>query len=322
MIEFRSLKKEELEDWFLHCLFVFNKGEFSQSYLQYFKNHWYNDPWRDLDSILVAVDGKQIASTLRVFHREIYILGQTVSMGGIGEVSTKLEYRGRGYSARLLNDAVRLMEKKGINVSMLSTGIPDFYSKFGWESIAMNWKVSEVKDKKYLPSRIREIDFSHDIPKVERIYREYSSGKTGPMVRNEDFYWANWVRTEIPGARVIEGKNGEITAYICTGEEDGKLAVNEFACLPGHEDAFDTLVSHICSSPDMKNCEIVYPGIIKSGLTVKEVKASKHNMFRVVTPFIIDNTGIETFEQLKSILEEGEDAGEASRFTYWNTDGF
>ncbi len=51
MVEVRSLREEELERWFDHCAEVF-KGESRE----YFVRHWNNDPWRNLNSIFVAVE--------------------------------------------------------------------------------------------------------------------------------------------------------------------------------------------------------------------------------------------------------------------------
>lgn len=96
MIEFRTLKNDELEKWFDHCMYVFNEGIYSREYRQYFVNHYNNDPWRDLDTILVCMDDNKIASTVRIFNRKIYLNSKEVSMGGIGEVSTKSEYRSQG----------------------------------------------------------------------------------------------------------------------------------------------------------------------------------------------------------------------------------
>ena len=71
LIEFRSLKESELEAWSNHCKSVFNQA-FGFDFGDYFIKKWFNDPWRDLDSILVAVHKNLIISTIRIFYRNIY----------------------------------------------------------------------------------------------------------------------------------------------------------------------------------------------------------------------------------------------------------
>ena len=72
-MEFRSLQSEEIDAWFDHVASVFTVGR------QYFMNHWYNDPWQDLEGIRVAVDDGKIVSTVRVFVRQMYLHGEPVT---------------------------------------------------------------------------------------------------------------------------------------------------------------------------------------------------------------------------------------------------
>ena len=89
-MEFRRLRPEELEDWFTHLVSVFALGS-SKGGREYFLRHWENDPWKNLEDIFVAVEAGQILSTVRIMPRRIFLAGEEVTMGGIGEVSTKLE---------------------------------------------------------------------------------------------------------------------------------------------------------------------------------------------------------------------------------------
>jgi hypothetical protein len=64
-MEFRTLRPEELEMWFEHCVYVFNKGVIDLPYKNLFINHLYNDPDMELDGIHVAVENGKIVSTVR-----------------------------------------------------------------------------------------------------------------------------------------------------------------------------------------------------------------------------------------------------------------
>ena len=127
-MEFRALYPDELEKWLDHVTHVFSGGR------QYFSNHWHNDPWRDPEGIRIAVDNGTIVSTVRVFIRKMFLHGEPVTVGGIGEVSTRPEYRRRGLATQLLKDSIRFMESGDIVMSSLH-GSQRIYSIEGWEKV-------------------------------------------------------------------------------------------------------------------------------------------------------------------------------------------
>ena len=112
-MEFRPLYPDELEAWLDHVTSVFTGGR------RYFSNHWHNDPWRDPEGIRVAVDKGTIISTVRVFIRKMFLHGEPITVGGIGEVSTRPEYRRRGIATQLLKDSIQFMESRDIVFSSL-----------------------------------------------------------------------------------------------------------------------------------------------------------------------------------------------------------
>jgi hypothetical protein len=59
-----------------------------------------------------------------------------VPFGGIGEVATLPEVRGRGYSSELLRRSIGLMAGLRQPLSVLGTPIPEFYARLGWEIVA------------------------------------------------------------------------------------------------------------------------------------------------------------------------------------------
>ena len=112
MVEFRTLRREELNQWFDHCAQVFTQGEYTDRMRLYFMRHWYNDSRRRLSGIQVAVVDGEIASTIRVFLRNVYLQGRITAMGGIGEVSTKPQFRRQGLSSKLLEMSIAYMESR------------------------------------------------------------------------------------------------------------------------------------------------------------------------------------------------------------------
>ena len=98
----------------------------------YFQRHVAQDPHFDCAGIRVAVDPdfprfggivrsavvmnsapRYVCSCVRVFVRELRVGGTWTALGGIGEVATHPEFRGRGLATQLLDSAVQYMADKG-----------------------------------------------------------------------------------------------------------------------------------------------------------------------------------------------------------------
>lgn len=82
----------------------------------------------------------RVVGSVRVFHRKIYLGGEAVSMGGIGEVCTREEHRGEGIARRLLAMAVEYMRSQGITVSSLHAGpaVAGLYESLGYRDVPVS----------------------------------------------------------------------------------------------------------------------------------------------------------------------------------------
>lgn len=321
-MEIRALKLEEMEAWFDHCMYSFNNGEYNHEYRQEFINHWKNDPWRDLDSILVAVEDEEILSTVRVFHRNIYLFGEKVSMGGIGEVCTKSAHRGKGLSTILLESAIKLMEMRKIKISKLSTGIYSFYARLGWKENTCFSKTADLTGESKLSSNIRPMDVEKDWEQLMKIHKEYSSRLNGPVIRNDEFYWKNWVKQQNMQYLLWEDDTGRIAAYIFGTEEGNVLYIQEFGALKGYEDVFNQMVSHLCALIDREGNTVNFPAVIKSSFANEKATGNSSYMLRLVTPFKVNGVSINNTDKLIEIIHGNNGCNPASSYVYWRVDGF
>lgn len=101
----------------------------------YFVRYFDSDPWYvEGDCLGAWADGK-LVSAVHVCRRPVAWQGETLLMGGIANVATLPDYRGRGLSRSLLRMAIAHMEKIGVLYSALGTGIPGHYAPLGWEIV-------------------------------------------------------------------------------------------------------------------------------------------------------------------------------------------
>lgn len=279
-MEFRTLLPWELDAWFDHCALVFDQYHDLDASRQYFMNHWHNDPWRDRHAIFVAVDSGEIASTVRVFHRRIYLNGREFTMGGIGEVSTKMAYRRQGLSGRLLEMAVRYMETEGLDFSMLGTGTPKHYSRYGWEEVPIYCQQAKVAPARSQHVRLINLQEARELQRIMGLYHRYSRNFNGPVLRDHERYWTDWVRCEIMrgwlpqeiGRGWVLQEDNDIIAYlVATKHAKGNfMVVQDFACLGEVAPCFRRLVQHaVASLYGEESSQVIFPAGVASDFPVK-----------------------------------------------------
>lgn len=79
-----QLAEPELDAWLSHTADCFAWKGTPKSH---FENHFRLDPEKVIEDILVIKAEGAIVSSLRIFGRQIYIDGNAVRVGGIGEVA-------------------------------------------------------------------------------------------------------------------------------------------------------------------------------------------------------------------------------------------
>lgn len=228
---YRSIRPEEMEAWVALCGSIFEVGP------NYFRRHFLNDPETDVNGIFVAEHEGQLVSSVRVFTREIYLEGQRVAMGGIGEVCTRPEYRGQGVSAQLLKRAISYMEDKRMPVSMLFTGTNHHYAHQGWFSTMRRYAAVSLEGVGPLPEgyELRAME-QGDLAQMRGLYGLYAGRFSGPVVRTHPGYWDKWVLDEWKNPFVMTGE-GRILCYLDAelNEERGCVRLREFAAAPETE---------------------------------------------------------------------------------------
>ena len=87
--------------------------------------------------IMVLVDAK-LASNVDIFVRMGTVAGQTFRMGGIGNVMTLPDYRGRGYASQAMDKARTFMSqvlKLEFAVLICEEHLIPFYESLGWQCV-------------------------------------------------------------------------------------------------------------------------------------------------------------------------------------------
>ncbi|WP_039766214.1 GNAT family N-acetyltransferase [Caldicellulosiruptor sp. F32] len=322
-MEFKTLKESELEKWFYHCASVFGDNQNLDYWFDYFKRHYFNDPFKDINSIFVATDGSGIASTVRLFYRKIYLKGEEITVGGIGEVSTKPQYRGIGLASTLLRMAIDTMREKKLSISILFASLHNFYGKFGYKVLPREFCLLDRNTfRKYYESKIaqagevKEIKLSdNDIEIMDEIYRLYSANFNGPVIRNKE-YWHSWVKFE-PKTSLGYFIEGRLCAYLFYRKNGKEVIVLEYGCsdLSSKEIPLKEFIKFIMNNEDAQT--IKYPKAIGFELTGSTELKDNSLMVNLITPFKLEGLLIDSTEKLMDILTK-----EPHKFVFWGTDNF
>ena len=325
-MKFRALYPEELEAWLDHVTSVFTRGR------QYFFNHWHNDPWQDTEGIRVAIDDGTIVSTVRVFIRKMFLHGEPITVGGIGEVSTCPEYRRRGIATQLLKDSIRFMEDRNIVLSSLQ-GSQRIYSIEGWEKVpryhARQSFTAETQSEWEV--RLANFDDKAEVKRIAELYDQYARKFNGTFVRDEMAYWTNWVRTESANAWVAE-RNGSIEGYISIVQHEDELNVKEFIASETLYEAdrgkqlFESILSHIIAQMGAESLEVVYPAPIGDGFNASTIEEHGSTMYRINQPAVLsEKMALGLFDSIPNLLHNQPEPltqGIKSHHVFWYTDGY
>eukprot|EP01116_Phalansterium_solitarium_P021587 TRINITY_DN6779_c0_g1_i1.p1 TRINITY_DN6779_c0_g1~~TRINITY_DN6779_c0_g1_i1.p1 ORF type:complete len:350 (+),score=86.99 TRINITY_DN6779_c0_g1_i1:92-1141(+) len=243
---FDFLKEDQIEEWLDHLDEVFEATPRS-----YFAGHFVHDVTPDLEGIRVAIDKRtgRIVATVRVFIRKMFWDGAVVPVGGIGEVSTKAAWRGKGLASTLLNQALHYMKSRGLHCSSLHTSkAAPVYAKLGWRAVPRITIRRPIDD---LVRRAAETTGAAagvfgkvlplnwtDLPMVDALmplYSQYASRWNGPLVRASHRYWQQWVPNEPHRALAVghrsEDGTYELEAYAAFGpkkREEHVLLLSDF----------------------------------------------------------------------------------------------
>ncbi|MCL1859622.1 MAG: GNAT family N-acetyltransferase [Oscillospiraceae bacterium] len=299
------LSPNDFDEWVEHCGSVF-----VETGAAYFRRHFVADPHKDYNAVfIIKSEENKIISTVRVFHRQVYIGGKIFKMGGIGEVSTNTNYRRLGLSSKLLDAATDYMIENNFDLSMLGTGYFSHYAKHGFMQVKFYNKTVVGHDDPGVPSNLSDIrplnpENFHD---MAMLYNKYCVNLNCCIVRTKE-YWQSWCAGEIKNPHGLF-KNGKLAGYICFGGG----WVSEIVA---DENDHDILLSAV--KPD--DGKISVPKFVKTSREVLGEETHNHNMICVYKPISFEIDGKEIV--LADTAEAVEYLNNNGGIVMWGQDGF
>lgn len=240
-IEIRSIHSNgELEEVYELWANVFPETK------AFFQERLELDSGYDFQTTWIAKVNGQIAASVQIFPYYTYFENTYLKIGGIGNVATYPEYRGKGLIQTILKKQSEWMGKNGFDLSLLFTDINSFYEKVGWHTIPIQSKVIS-----HIPE-ITEFEYSVEefakpyLEDIKELYEVFSKKYFGSRIRSS-IYWERQLnkRDEKSGNFLFAKNNNKIVAYIRFQSTNGNIVINECCYKEQHENAAFTLLKEI-----------------------------------------------------------------------------
>lgn len=236
-IEVRGLRQDEAH---LYSEMVNERAHTPIEYYLSFYDNLGEGDWNN--SRVVLVNGK-IASHVRNYDRVVRWGSGTIHCGGMGDVGTREAHRRKGYGLRLLEDAVAQYEGWDCGLSMILSGVFEFYRAGGWERFPTYSYQVDVRPEWITVQedyRIRRFNRFQDLERVADVYDAYNRNSPLTLVRDRT-YWRNhftWTRRCVEHAFYVAELDDEIVGYM---RGDGTNVI-EAGYLDGHYEAIVALL--------------------------------------------------------------------------------
>lgn len=182
---YRPVHPDEYEEALTLWETVFGGGS-----RDYFRRYFEADPWYQAGDCLGAWLDDRLVSCVHVCPRMLEWRGSTIRCGGIANVATLQEYRGKGLSRALLAQSLDLMWETECGFSLLFTGRHRHYAALGWEQVSTPRTVLTIRDA---PSHPRLERFPAEVD--EEIIRLYDHSPRPPLLVDRSAP-ASWDGTE------------------------------------------------------------------------------------------------------------------------------
>lgn len=260
----------------------------------------------------LLVTGETLIGALQVYERQMYVGGQKLWIGGLGNVFVLPEHREEGYGGALLEATTTFLEEKGYAVSLLTTHIPEFYETYGWDVLP------SVRARIQSPPSVSSstaVQFdpadADVLGEVADAYVSQHRSTDGMLVRYRN-YWRNHVLANERNHVGVHSRDGTVVGYCIWRETETETVCLEVGCRDGSRREFGAACWN--SLADRCPGTLVWhppvPEAIREEFDTAEVETDvlDTKMVQLHDPDLLSTalgTRIETTEGLRERLENG-----------------
>ncbi len=275
---------------------LFNKVEklyravFKKTPFSYFEKRILHSPFDD--KLFYIEDNGNIVSSIILYKREFNFYGKSSICGGIGNVSTLNEYRGRGFSSKILEEIIRYSKDEGYSFLLLFTEINGFYERLGFKTVRMRKPLFERNKREDLKGfEVKKISFKDHFSEVIELWNEFSSFSP-ILIKRDENYWKYLYEFSMSDDEVYGlFLNNKLLSYMVLNEDEKKGELKEIAFLDG--DYFRSLLDFHLTKKGLKVIESSF--MVGKNISIPHVLRFSSTNILMVYPLNKDIT-LEKFE--------------------------
>jgi GNAT superfamily N-acetyltransferase len=176
-----------------------------------------SDPENHSDNMLALTRDGSLISSCHIAPRTMHYGEALVRVAGIASVFTVVSEQRRGYATALLGEAVARLRQRSFHLAILSTTIPGFYHRLGWQTIPKTARIWRLRrNARGRHPAARQFDGINDLAAVMSIHSAWAPRAVGMLVRSEEFWRRNiWYQEDRAGFLVGDVR-GSAAAYART----------------------------------------------------------------------------------------------------------
>ncbi len=106
--------------------------------------------WTDPDWAVMVWEDEELVSNVHIIERVIRVGSRKVRVGGIGNISTKVEWRKRGYASAALKTAMEFLANPlqvEFGLMTATETVKPIYEKMGWKMVADTLMMEQPEGK-------------------------------------------------------------------------------------------------------------------------------------------------------------------------------
>jgi predicted N-acetyltransferase YhbS len=218
----RSIREHERDE----CLNLWCSA-FTHTGRDYFERYFYGDTEYDPHYTRVGVLDDRLVSCVQIVRRTVTVGESRLTAACIANVSTLPEFTGNGYNRACLQSALEVIAADTFDFSLLGTGIPDYYAKFGWTPVGLPGLLGTLNGLPSQAGTVTRMAVHGDLDAMMAAYNTTFVGAPLAVIRSAG-YWRGWLEFK-PGAQpdswlVVETDTGEFLGYVRAERDDDNEA--------------------------------------------------------------------------------------------------
>ena len=188
----------------------------------------------------VILDEGRIVSHAALWPREWIVDDERFKAAVVVAVATLPDHRRRGHAASLMRSLQQTLHDEQFDLSVLWTGVPDFYGQLGWELVTLPGVLVEidgcaVAEKSTDEHDILPFDTERHLEGVMELHDQHPVR----MVRRRDEVRMLFRLPKVPVW--IAERDGQVAAYLVHAQATNKWGLSEYA---GSLQGVTELVAH------------------------------------------------------------------------------